>query len=125
MKNETEIRKLLYELECRLQQPDIRSSAAELKKLLAEDFVEFGSSGRVYDRDAIIESLGEESGLSVTMTDFRAIFLLADIVLVTYRAEVFEDDMDAPCHSLRSSLWKKHSDGWRMVFHQGTPIDKV
>ncbi|PZP78368.1 MAG: DUF4440 domain-containing protein, partial [Stenotrophomonas maltophilia] len=22
---------------------------------------------------------------------------------------------------LRSSLWRRHGDGWRMVFHQGTP----
>jgi hypothetical protein len=37
----------LYQLEQRLLQPEVRRSKDDLAILLADDFVEFGSSGRV------------------------------------------------------------------------------
>jgi hypothetical protein len=44
------LQQLLYQLEERLLQPEIRHSPAELAKLLADEFVEFGSGGRVYSK---------------------------------------------------------------------------
>jgi len=44
-----------------LLQPNIRQSRDELDRLFAEDFVEFGSSGRVYDKETAIASMiGEQ-----------------------------------------------------------------
>lgn len=102
-------------------QPEIRHSADEIKKLLAEEFIEFGSSGRIYDLQAIIDELEQETDLKIAMTDFKTTPLSQNIVLATYRA-VCHDEPDGPAiHSLRSSIWKLTGDTWQMVFHQGTP----
>ena len=46
---------MFRELEERLLQPDVRSSAEEIAKLLADEFIEFGSSGRVFNKHHVIE----------------------------------------------------------------------
>ena len=111
---------LLYQLETRLHRLDTRHSSEELTELLAEEFVEFGSSGRVYNRKQIIASLAEESSIEISIADFKAVNLAPDIALVTYRAVVIENN-NPPHHSWRSSIWKLQGGKWRMVFHQGTP----
>jgi hypothetical protein len=109
------LEELLHDLEKRLQRPDIRHSPDELDALLADEFVEFGSSGRVYDKQGIINELAEESPIRVSMTDAD------DLVLVTYRAAYSEGEDETIHHSFRSSIWKHIEGSWQMVFHQGTP----
>src|SRR5712672_1179012 len=60
MKQEQETADLLRSLEEQLLQPNTRRSADKLCNLLADDFVEFGSSGRTFDKSKIIESLRQE-----------------------------------------------------------------
>jgi uncharacterized protein DUF4440 len=48
---------LLCSLEERLLEPSVRSAADELTDWLADEFVEFGSSGRVYDKPPVIDAL--------------------------------------------------------------------
>ena len=57
MEPELQEKDLLRRLEEQLLQPETRSSADQLGKLLADEFIEFGSSGRVFDKAKIIESL--------------------------------------------------------------------
>lgn len=122
MDTEQSLRELLYRLEERLMQPEVRRSPAELKKLLAEEFVEFGSGGQVYSRQSIIEALSNESAVTFSITDFKAASLSPDVALVTYRA-LYSGGEDRPAiHSLRSSIWRQVDGEWRLVFHQGTPI---
>ena len=47
----------------------------------------------------------------MTASDVRATEVAGGVVLVTYEAGA----------SLRSSLWVRSDDGWRVLFHQGTP----
>jgi hypothetical protein len=86
-----EVVKLLCELEERLLQPSVRESPNVLANLLADDFVEFGSSGRVYNRLDIIVFLakeqGEGTGAQVTMSDFNVRMLSDGLALVTYRTD--------------------------------------
>ena len=37
-------------LERKLLDPDVRASSQELDRLIADDFVEFGSSGRIWNK---------------------------------------------------------------------------
>jgi hypothetical protein len=115
---------LLYDLETRLLQPDIRHSPGELERLLAEDFREFGAGGRVYDRKAIIDALAVESETSITIIDFLLTPLAQDVALVTYRAVICDRDGQPGNYSLRSSVWKRTGDVWQMIFHQGTPTGR-
>ncbi|UCG63332.1 MAG: nuclear transport factor 2 family protein [Candidatus Zixiibacteriota bacterium] len=121
VKAEESLPQVLYELEARLLKPEVRRSSIELEKLLADEFVEFGSSGQVFDKRAIIESLGKEPQIQISISNFQSELLGPEIALVTYRA-IFSGQKGQPDrHSLRSSVWKRTDDTWRMVFHQGTP----
>ncbi|MEH2058780.1 MAG: nuclear transport factor 2 family protein [Nostoc sp.] len=51
---------LFREFEERLLQPNVRKSAKDIIDLLADEFIEFGSSGRVFDKQQIIKSLQNE-----------------------------------------------------------------
>lgn len=121
MESSETLHQLLYRLESRLLQPEVRHFPAELEKLLADEFVEFGSAGRVYNRQSIIEELGKESNARISMRDFEIVSIAPDVSLVTYRAVFTEGEGEPAHHSLRSSIWKKVGDNWQMIFHQGTP----
>jgi hypothetical protein len=105
---------LIRRLEEALLVPEVRKSAAQIAALLADEFVEIGSSGRIYDKDQIIGQLQQESGEESlrTVSDFTARELADGLILVTYR--IIET------RTVRSSIWKRTNSEWRMVFHQGT-----
>jgi len=109
----------IRDLEKQLLQPEVRSSAAALDELLADDFVEFGSSGTAYDKRSVITALLREKSQEAppTMRDFVARRLAADVVLLTYRI--------VESRTLRSSIWRAAGGRWQMVFHQGTPSDSA
>jgi hypothetical protein len=101
--------------ELRLLDPDVRADVDAVTELLHPDFAEYGASGRVWDRDSIVAALAEDPGVSGTAEDLRAARLADDVVLVTYR-------VDGERRSLRSSVWVRDDDGWRVRFHQGTLV---
>ena len=54
----------LLDLETQLHRQDVRADEAALRQLIAEDFFEFGVSGTVWTRDAVVEALHHrEAGL--------------------------------------------------------------
>lgn len=122
MEENPSLPELIRHLEERLLQPDVRRSANELAELLADDFIEFGSSGRIYDRSATIAALQDESPVEISLADFQAKMLAPDVVLATYRAIRSASEAALPAQSLRSSIWKQIDGRWQLVFHQGTPL---
>src|SRR5262245_9638181 len=120
-----DIADMLCKLELTLLQPSVRASVELVSELIADDFIEFGSSGRVYDKAQIIAALGKEQrdGPSVPATayDFEVRVLADGVALVTYRTERRTLDADIS-ESRRSSLWQKRDGRWQLLFHQGTPI---
>ncbi|WP_315790045.1 DUF4440 domain-containing protein [Fischerella sp. JS2] len=114
---------LLRKLEERLLQPDVRRSALEVADLLADEFIEFGSSGRVFDKQQTIEHLQNEPIEPLTqrsITEFNTSVLAAGVVLVTYRVVRYSTASEEHVYSLRSSVWKLINNQWKIVFHQGT-----
>jgi hypothetical protein len=110
----------LRTLEERLLQPDVRRSAQAVASLLADEFVEFGSSGRVFDKTQIIAALRDEPPIERVLSDFGSTVLAPGVVLVTYRIARRTASDEPPQHLLRSSIWKLMDGRWQMVFHQGT-----
>lgn len=108
-------------LEERLLQPEVRRSAEALGELLADEFVEFGSSGRVYSKRDAIEGLAHARTIRITLSDFKATLLAPGVALATYRAVKHDEPRAAMKHSLRSSIWKLLDGRWQVIFHQGTP----
>jgi hypothetical protein len=92
----------------------------ELSRLLAEDCVEFGSSGRSYNKRQILAALKQQDGAAVELAEFQVRIISLDVALVTYLA--LRRTGTTPVCSLRSSVWKNNDGRWQLVFHQGTPI---
>lgn len=112
-----ELKEHIKKLEEKLLTAEVRSSKTELKKLLADEFFEFGSSGRVLYKDEDFE--GGIGIIKITLSDFDLHPLSDHIVLATYRT--FNEETNQ--HALRSSIWKLNEGVWKMVFHQGTKTD--
>lgn len=101
-------------LEERLLQPDFRRNRAAIAELLADDFREFGSSGRVWTKQQILDHLESEAPFEVEMHDFGATEFAPGVILATYKVTVKNRT------SLRSSIWIKRDGRWLVLFHQGT-----
>jgi hypothetical protein len=110
----------LEQLEKRLLEHTTRLNHDELSVLLADDFVEFGASGVAWTRAEVIEGLQSEVFLPRFISDFVLRQLSDDVALVTYLCCSIASDQTCEMNSLRSSIWRKRDDAWRMVFHQGT-----
>jgi hypothetical protein len=110
----------LRHLEEQLLQPEVRCSTERLAALLAEDFVEFGSSGRVFNKKQIMAALAKETPTKRSLTDFETTMLSEEVALVTYRATRRSKAGARAAHTLRSSIWRRSNGQWQMVFHQGT-----
>lgn len=100
----------------------VRSSRDRVDALLAPEFAEFGSSGKIYTRADILESLATEAPVSIRATDFRLTHASRDTALLTY-SSVREVPGQPLKRALRSSLWVRRSKAWQMLFHQGTPVE--
>ncbi|WP_017607735.1 nuclear transport factor 2 family protein [Nocardiopsis xinjiangensis] len=107
--------------ELHLLDPHLRADPARARALLEEDFTEYGSSGTVYDREAILDLLAREnSGGAVRhrphVHGLTGHELAPGLVQLTFTTSSAEH------RSLRSSLWRQGTDGiWRCLFHQTTP----
>jgi len=101
-------------LERRLLTPAARADASELSTLLHPEFEEIGESGRLWDRDTVIQSLTAEPVDGGTIEPLSTTRVASDAILLAYRAASIAGD------SLRSSLWLRIDGRWRLRFHQGT-----
>lgn len=109
------------QVEERLLHPEVRSSGDDLSRLLADDFIEFGSSGTIYNKQQIIGSLAREQMMERSIADFSVRVLADDLVLLNYRSTRRDPATAEEWRSLRSSIWKLNDTRWQMIFHQGTP----
>lgn len=119
--NDEKLRDHIEGLEKILQSESIRKSSTQLDGLLADDFIEYGSSGNTYSKKSIISTLSEEQGIEYIMWDFDLKILSDIIVQVTYKSKTLNNGREN-FSSLRSSLWRYEEGRWRMFFHQGTPF---
>jgi hypothetical protein len=76
---------MLFEFEQRLAQVGRKLSAEDASSLIAEDFVEFGSSGKIWSKADIIAAMSEWSPIERIVEDFRVHELSASVCLVTYK----------------------------------------
>lgn len=107
----------LRQLEDSILDPAVRADPARMRALLAPEFMEFGASGRVFDRDGIIAVLAAEPArVARQARGFKVRLVAPGAALTTWRVQ-----RDDGIETLRSSVWQQQADGrWLMVFHQGT-----
>lgn len=106
---------LVEELERELLGPLVRGDMGRTAVLLHPDFMEIGSSGRVWTRDAMMMALEEDPGERTDIEILGAERIGSSAVLLTYRSFARSGT------TLRSSLWVLDGGRWRLRFHQGTP----
>ncbi|MDQ0352497.1 hypothetical protein J2R98_002342 [Alkalibacillus filiformis] len=96
---------------------EVRQSNEELDHILADDFLEISSSGKMYGKKECLEDgvvLTE-----MTLHNYEIRHLASDVVLSTY----YLIDHTRERKTLRSSIWKYIDGRWQFYFHQGTLTD--
>ena len=113
----------LRQLEERLLDPAVRRNPTLLAPLLADDFIEFGGSGRVFDKASILEDLKNEPLRPASLlTDFKTRELAPGVILATYKATRRNEAGEPVGQSWRTSIWTHVNGQWQITFHQGTLI---
>ncbi|MDR0670297.1 MAG: DUF4440 domain-containing protein [Treponema sp.] len=119
---------LIKELEEKLLLQKIRSSREEMEKLISPDFIEYGSSGKIYNYKGTLAYLLANAGGAFTYTfiNFKTQRLSDDFILALYILEVEKNHKIIITN--RSSLWRREEYAghgiWRIVFHQGTRVTR-
>lgn len=100
-----------------LVNPKTRSNAERIAKLLADEFLEFGSSGKVIRKRDVLDAAEKLGTMTFQLDDFNFKMLGESHVLVTYRSVT---SSRAIAH--RSSIWVKEYGSWKMLHHQSTVV---
>jgi len=91
--------------------------------VLHPDFTEVGMSGRLHTRDEVIGAAPVALNAVVPLDGYRMDVVDEDVALVRY---VSRDRANGSVREAeRSSLWINTNDGWRLRYHQGTPLCQV
>jgi hypothetical protein len=117
MKKAIQLQDHLYTLEERLLHPDREADRKALIPLLTEDFKEFCSSGRIFNRQQTIDVLMSSAARPATIHHFYVEQLAENVALATYRATT------SMAVSHRCSIWVFRDNRWQLHFHQGTISD--
>jgi len=108
----------LVELEWALWRAETRFDLEFMEGVLADDFREFGRSGRVYERADTLAVTGES--IDANLRDVQVQMVAEGVALVTYVSEVRHETLDL---ANRSSVWVWRDGRWQLRFHQGTPTN--
>jgi len=97
-----------------------RSCAESMADFLADEFVEFGSSGRMIDRGSAIDAAASGAPFHFRIDAFAVQRLAEEVALTTYRLSAWSESESEAKITLRSSVWVYRVGRWQMIFHQGT-----
>lgn len=109
----------LRQLEESLWRRETRFDPKYMERVLTPDFFEFGRSGRIYKREDTLSHPDEAIEAELPLKNFEIHEINTNVALVTYVSRVMYEELEI---GNRSSIWVKGSTGWRMRFHQGTPV---
>ena len=85
MVKQRELKEHLYDLETTLLKGEVRKSEKLLNELLADDFVEYSSTGEIYDKENILKRLPSEDDPGIIMRNFEIKYLSPTSVLTTFK----------------------------------------
>jgi hypothetical protein len=97
------------------------TTRADIEKSTAPEYWETGASGRRYCRDFILAELEKHPPVDAASAswqchDHALRHLGADTYLITYTLRQLERI------TRRATIWQRTSDGWRILYHQGTIV---
>lgn len=91
-----------------------------MDRMLHPDFTEVGRSGHAYDRAQVLEAEPDPFEIELPLEGYRLRLIDEDVALVRYVSRIVVDGVRQGAE--RSSLWVNTNQGWRLRFHQGTPL---
>lgn len=118
------IKKEILRLENDLLKSKVRKSAEKISDLLADDFIEFCSSGKAYHykNGDVFQEPDDKNLFYGEILDFQIKELSDNCILAMYKINKNNDLSKEKITTLRSSIWKLIDCKWKMIFHQGTPM---
>lgn len=120
------LREHILQLENDLLKAEVRKSPKRINELLANDFIEFCSSGDEYhykDGD-VFQAQDDDSTLDWEISDFQIKEISNDCILSLFKLIKHDVVDENKKYSLRSSIWRNYDGKWKMFFHQGTLTSK-
>ena len=90
--------------------------------MLAHDFQEICSSGRVWTRETILTLLATEQYQPPVVEDFTCRRIANGVALVRYRTVRVDQVSGESFVTQRSSIWIEQAGEWRVRFHHGTKV---
>jgi len=96
-------------------------SLADFERATAPNFWEVGASGRRYSRDFILQMRSREELVDADAAGWKGSGfglrrLGPDCYLLTYTLD------QAGRLTRRATIWEKTTEGWRILYHQGTIV---
>ncbi|MTJ08288.1 DUF4440 domain-containing protein [Anabaena sp. UHCC 0204] len=113
-------REILERLEEELWRKETRFNMQRMNELIANDFFEFGRSGKVSQRQDTLAVAPQTIDAVFPLPEFHVRLLNENIAQVTYNSEIAYDGIVE--YARRSSIWSRTTTGWILRFHQGTPF---
>jgi hypothetical protein len=111
----------LSQLEPMFHWPPADMSRDALKEKTVDDFWEVGASGRRYAREFVLDVLAQRQSKTEPdvweMSDLYCRQLADDIYLLTYTLL-----QDRTRLTRRATIWQRATEGWKIVYHQGTVV---
>ena len=83
-----------------------------MNELLADEFTEYGSSGKVFHKSDILSSL--DTGAEYILSNFTFSDLAQGVTIVKYKS------IASGQAALRSSIWVQNNGAWQLMHHQAT-----
>lgn len=111
----------LKTLEEDLWRTEVRFSKERMDVLLDDDFIEFGSSEKIYNKQETLNIPFQEINAQLPLAEFLIKLLSASVVLINYRS-IQNSTEGIKKKTLRSSIWIKKNNAWKIIFHQGTVV---
>jgi len=94
----------------------------DFERMTDPSFREVGASGRRYSRQYVIDTLVERSLTPYEdvweTSEFHCAELAPDTYLLTYTLVQHRTRV-----TRRATIWRKTSDGWKILYHQGTIVE--
>lgn len=109
----------LIALEPIFHHPELGTTREAYEKMTDENFWEVGASGNRYSREYIIKELLERYSKPYKdvweAKDFHCLEISPENYLLTYT--LIQDNIRI---TRRSTIWRRSSEGWKILYHQGT-----
>lgn len=112
----------IREREEMLLDPEVRRDPVKVGALLADEFMELATSGRVFSKSDVLLTLSQLAAEERRIEGFSVRSLGPGVALASYRAIRTDPAAGTQHVSWRSSVWKLLDGRWQIVFHHGTRV---